>query len=91
MLTGFYREEDCKLEELEALVARQTRLPDRSLAIDLKHNIPVYDAPGLAGQLGDPVGRQALLSEWADILVNQSGALMLRGCLLYTSPSPRDS
>ena len=81
MLTGFYREEDCKLEELEALVARQTRLPDRSPAIDLKHNIPVYDAPGLAGQLGDPVGRQALLSEWADILVNQSGALMLRGAV----------
>ena len=81
MLTGFYREEDCKLEELEALVARQIRLPDVSPAIDLKYNIPVYDAPGLVGQLGNPERRQALLSEWADILVNQSGALLLQGAV----------
>ena len=81
MLTGFYREEDCKLEDLETLLAKQTTLPNGSPAIDLKHNIPIYDAPALAGQLGDPEGRQALLSEWADVLVKQSGALVLRGAV----------
>ena len=80
-MKNFYCEDDCNIDEFAGLINQKTSLPESSLAIDLEHNIPVYDAPGLAGPLSDPEDRLALLSEWADILINQSGALVLRSAI----------
>ena len=78
MMQSFYSEVDCDIEEFAALLTRKTNLPDRSLAIGLEHEIPIYDAPALTHTLAQADGRKTVLAEWADVLANQSGVLVLR-------------
>lgn len=69
-----YAEDSCTLPEFETLIAQQLTRHDAPLAQDIQRNIPIYDA----GPVGDPDAKPALLAEWADILLNRSGVLVVR-------------
>lgn len=77
-MVSFFDKDDIDIRALDALVSQSVKLPSHSQAIDIKHNIPVYDAPSLTDALMDEKSRLNLMSEWADILVNQSGVLVLK-------------
>ena len=74
----YYSQEDCQIDDFGVLIARQLSLKDQSRAVDVQHNVPFYDAPSLDNDLRDADKRQDILAEWADVLVRQSGVLVLK-------------
>lgn len=77
-MTSFLSITDCQIEAFEAVISRELNLRDGSPVTEILHQIPIYDASELTTQLENPQSRQALLEEWADILVRQSGVLVLK-------------
>ncbi|MEL7343456.1 MAG: phytanoyl-CoA dioxygenase family protein [Pseudomonadota bacterium] len=76
LIAGFYSADACRLEDFEALIAQTLEHSDVPQAVDLKGNIPIYDAPSLV--LDDPEKRRAILSEWARVLGEGAGVFILR-------------
>ena len=77
-MTSYYQMSDCRIDDLDQLVSRTLCLSETSYAIGVEKNIPLYDGPSLTNILANPETRQSLLSEWADILVRQSGVLVIK-------------
>ena len=77
-MASYYQMSDCQLDDLDALVSRELHLPDNTYAIGIEKNIPLYDGPSLTGILANPETRYSLLSEWANILVHQSGVIVIK-------------
>lgn len=77
-MKSFYQTSDCKIDEFDALVSQELSLPDDSFATEVKKNIPLYDGPSLESSLTDPQARQKILSEWAEMLVRQSGVIVIK-------------
>lgn len=74
--------------DLEAFrqLTTQTLAPgDVPLAARIERNVPVYDMSKLADMLDLPEARQTLLSEWAYVLGQSAGALVVTGSYLDTS------
>lgn len=76
---GYYRPEDCRVEEFAQLVARQVDPEDIPQAIGAPANVPVYDGPGLAAVIATAGGRQGLMAEWARVLGQGAGVFVIRG------------
>jgi ectoine hydroxylase-related dioxygenase (phytanoyl-CoA dioxygenase family) len=77
--TGYYSAEACCVEEFASLTSQTVAPGDIPLADDAPKNVPVYDAKALAGQIASPVSRNELLAEWARILKNGAGVLVVKG------------
>ena len=77
-MASYYQMSDCRIDDLDQLVSKTLCLSDISYAIGVEKNIPLYDGPSLTSTLANPETRQSLLSEWADILVRQSGVLVIK-------------
>ena len=75
---NYYSKEDCQIEDFEALIDRQLSLGHQSQAVEVHHNVPFYDAPSLDHVLRDANKRQDIMAEWADVLVRQSGVVVLK-------------
>ncbi len=74
----FLQEADCRLEDFEVLI-NDTLLKDEvPFASDVMKNIPVYDMPELQSTLNSAGERKKLLSEWANVMLNRSGVVVLR-------------
>jgi ectoine hydroxylase-related dioxygenase (phytanoyl-CoA dioxygenase family) len=80
----WYRESDCSLD---AFVAR---LRDESgplrYAADVRQRIPVYDCRQLEGMLHDAAQRAQLQAEWAHVLRDGAGVLVLERAYADTQP-----
>lgn len=77
-MASFYQKSDCQLDDLDALVSQELQLPNGTFAMGVDKNIPIYDGPSLAENLRNPKMRGALLSEWAEMLVRQSGVIVIK-------------
>lgn len=77
-MSGFYSVEDCSLAEFEALIGQELRADSLQFADEVTQNVPVYDAPALAPVLADPDQRRALMSEWAWVLGDRSGIVVIK-------------
>jgi hypothetical protein len=77
--TGYYSAEACCVEEFASLTSQTVAPGDIPLADDAPKNVPVYDAKALAGHIASPVSRNELLAEWARILKNGAGVLVVKG------------
>ncbi len=77
--TGYYGEDRCDLAEFASLTSK-TLAPDQApRAASIERNIPVYNIPGLADMLVHETDRRTLMAEWADILLNTAGVMVLKG------------
>jgi len=75
---SYFTRDDCRISEFAAL-CEQTLSPDQvPQADDIRSNIPIYDMARLGGALDAPDGRRALMAEWADVLMNSAGVLVLK-------------
>ena len=75
---GYYDAERCDVTEFEALVSQQLEpgaVPHASQILD---NVPVYDMARLRGLLETPESRRGLMAEWADVLLNRAGVIVLK-------------
>jgi len=75
---GFFDAADCDLRDFADLVSRTDLNDGLEHAETVAKNIPVYDAAALDGALRDPVARLPVLSEWAHVLRDGAGVLVLR-------------
>ncbi len=69
---------DCSLEDFKALLADP--LPDSVVpqAETVVHKVPVYNMANLSGTLKDPQARMGLMAEWAEVLADYSGVVVLK-------------
>jgi len=72
---GYFSEAACDPAEFRSVVERTLTPGDVPLAREIAKNIPLYDA----ADLGDGAQRQALMAEWAHVLMKGAGALVIRG------------
>lgn len=74
---GYNDEDSGTLEELAALCDRRIAASEVPFAARIQKNVPIYDMPALAGVLADPSRRRVLMAEWAYVLGQASGTLVL--------------
>lgn len=82
----YFDDSDLDLGEFAQLTGQKldpARVPQ---ACDIHHEVPIYDIAALRGALGDPEGRQALQGEWAEVLAQGSGVLVLKATYADTAP-----
>ncbi len=77
----YFTEDDCPVSILTALCDRRTTRDDVPHAEDIVHRVPVYDASALDGVLGVPDLRRDLMAEWAAVLRDGAGIVVLRGAV----------
>ena len=85
--TNWYRESDCSLDEFAGLLERDTGRK-LTFAAETQQGIPLYDCGALRDTLNDPSRRTALQAEWADVLRDGAGVLVLKHA--YADAGPVD-
>ncbi|WP_031363321.1 phytanoyl-CoA dioxygenase family protein [Caballeronia sordidicola] len=72
----WFSERDCSLNEFVEQLKADDECPPR-YAADVRQGIPVYDCDQLDGVIGDASGRAQLEAEWARVLRDGAGVLVL--------------
>ncbi len=79
----FLSQEECRIEQLDALVQTETNPEECPQAVQLLQGVPVYDAHALRSAqaaVGNPeVWRLQLMSEWVRVWKSGPGVLVVRG------------
>jgi ectoine hydroxylase-related dioxygenase (phytanoyl-CoA dioxygenase family) len=83
---SWFSQESCSLDELRALVARQTAADDYPLAARIEANIPIYDCERLRALTGSADGRRQVMAEWIAVLRDGPGVLVLERAFADTAP-----
>jgi ectoine hydroxylase-related dioxygenase (phytanoyl-CoA dioxygenase family) len=81
----YFEAADCDLAAFTALIDQSLCPADVPLATDIAQNIPIYDMAALTPALHGPQ-RQALMGEWAHVLGQGAGVLVLRRAYADTAP-----
>jgi len=76
--SGYFDEASSDVKEFLDVIS--DTLPSSAVphAASVVHQIPLYDMPSLQTNLSDSKARQTLMAEWADVLLNRSGVLVLK-------------
>ncbi|PUB14282.1 phytanoyl-CoA dioxygenase family protein [Yoonia sediminilitoris] len=80
-MAGYYATDDCRIEAFEALISEPLDASNLRFASDVVQNIPVYTAADTSAALGNRADRQALMAEWAQVLGDLSGVVVLKGAV----------
>ncbi|PWK62340.1 phytanoyl-CoA dioxygenase family protein [Roseicyclus mahoneyensis] len=86
---GYFHQDSGTLAELEALTARRLEGAQVPLAASLQKNVPIYDMGALRTHLGDTSARRDLMAEWAWVLGQGPGVLVLKSAYADTAPIDR--
>ncbi|WP_025601141.1 phytanoyl-CoA dioxygenase family protein [Burkholderia sp. WSM2230] len=81
----WYRESGCSLEAFSDQLRKKPDLELR-FAAKTECEIPIYDCHGLGEVLADPVRKQTLQAEWANVLLDGAGVLILKNAFQDTAP-----
>ncbi len=73
---AYYSAESCDLAAFREQTSRQLTKADAPNAAAIEKNVPLYDVPNRT--LADPKARTALMAEWASVLRDHSGVLVIR-------------
>ena len=79
---------NCNIDEFAKLISRTLQPEDAPRAARIVSNVPIYRVSDLGAQLAGVEGRRALMAEWASLLKDQSGVLVLEGA--YPDVDPID-
>ncbi|WP_300015081.1 phytanoyl-CoA dioxygenase family protein [uncultured Roseobacter sp.] len=82
--SGYYDPDACDLSDFIEIVQRETQAADVPQAMGIQKNVPIYAMRALRGVLDDPAGRRSLLQEWARVLLDGPGVLVLSGAYQQT-------
>lgn len=75
---GYFTRNDCRIEDFAALCEQGLDAAAVPQADRIEANIPIYDMARLSSVLGEADSRRALMAEWADVLRNTAGVLVLK-------------
>jgi ectoine hydroxylase-related dioxygenase (phytanoyl-CoA dioxygenase family) len=70
--------DDCRVEDLTALVDRRTLLADHPHAVEVRGNVPVYDGDALRRWSTTAHDRRAVLAEWGAVFSRGAGLVVLQ-------------
>ncbi len=82
----FYRIESGELDKFAELTGRVLTPSDVPLAASIKNNVPIYDMGCLAAMLDTPAERHQLMAEWASVLGQSAGVVVLKSAYADTAP-----
>lgn len=85
----YFEDADCDLEAFRELTGRTLAPEEVPFASGIAKNVPLYDIAALGPILADPVSRRALTGEWARVLGESAGAIVLKGAYADTAPIDR--
>lgn len=85
-LDGYFEETSCDIEEFKKLIDQQLEEVAVPLASRIEANIPVYDMAELRTVLAGRDSRRRLMAEWARVLKDLSGVLVLKRAFPDTAP-----
>ena len=83
---GYFDANSCHIDEFRALISRSLEACELVFTDTVVKNVPVYDVAGLGKELEAPGLRRRLMAEWAHVLKDLSGVLVLKGAFADTSP-----
>ncbi|WP_305986388.1 phytanoyl-CoA dioxygenase family protein [Roseibium sp. MMSF_3544] len=83
---GYFSAGSCSIEDFKALVDQRLDRSDVPHADGIEANIPVYSVPALERVLSGTDNRRRLMSEWARVLKDGAGVLVLEGAYEDTAP-----
>lgn len=84
--TGYHVAAECRVADFATLVAATTDPRDLRFASAVRSHIPVYDCPALLAVLDDGAARPRLLAEWAQVMRDGAGVIVLERAYADTTP-----
>ena len=83
---GYYNPEACNLVDFLEIINQ--KLEDRLVphASEVQNNIPIYNISALKNIVENSELKKELMAEWAWVLRESSGAIVLRNAYSETSP-----
>ena len=82
---GYYSTRSCDIDLFKSLTSQSLDPARVPYAAAIEKNVPIYDMAALSSHLEDPSKRPELLSEWADMLANSAGVIVLKSAYQDTS------
>lgn len=86
---GYFDTGSGALEELAAICAQTLDRAEVPLAAEVQKNVPVYDMDRLRPRLAAPAARREVMAEWARVLGQGAGVLVLKRAYADTAPIDR--
>ena len=80
-MTGYFSEADCNIDDFKELIAEALDPAALSFTDTVAKNIPIYDAETTSNALANQETRRQIMAEWADVLGQRSGAVVLKGAM----------
>ncbi|MEO9576321.1 MAG: phytanoyl-CoA dioxygenase family protein [Tateyamaria sp.] len=77
----YYTEADCQIDEFNELIAEPLDASKLHFASEIVNNLPVYSSVDTNAALGNPADRAALMAEWAQVIDDLSGAVVIKGAV----------
>ena len=75
---GYYHSEECNLAEFQKIIDQKLEIDSVPNAKEVKKNIPIYDIEELQNIFQSETLKFELMAEWAWVLRESSGAIVLR-------------
>ena len=83
--TGYYNPNSCDLSDFKKVIDQTVSPTDVPNAAEIERNVPIYDMNVLSSSLHDPMQKNSLMTEWAWVLKENAGAIVLRNAYSDTS------
>ena len=78
-MDGYFTEKDCNIDQFLTLISEKIEPSSLKFAENLEHNIPIYSNHTVVSSLANPITRRQLMTEWASVISELSGALVIKG------------
>ena len=75
---GYYHSEECNLPDFQKIIDQKLAIDSVPHAKEIKKNIPIYDIEELQNIFQSDALKNDLMAEWAWVLRESSGAIVLR-------------
>ena len=77
----WYFEKDCSLDAFKASISKTKSEAARpALAVEISHDIPIYDAASLNSEIAKEDYRSKLMEEWSLVMKEGAGIVVIRNC-----------
>ena len=76
--SGYYHSEECNLADFQEIIDQKLAIDSVPKAKEIKKNIPIYDIKELQNIFQNETLKFELMAEWAWVLRESSGAIVLR-------------
>ena len=80
-MDGYFTEKDCNIDQFLKLITEKISPSSLKFAENLEQNIPIYSNNTIISFLADPITRRQLMTEWASVISELSGALVIKGAI----------